>query len=406
MARLGQPSQLKMPPSTASPSATHLAHRLSYLSRVRRRWSSVSERVRSDFGEVPSTFAESVLGRARREGKGSVIDCLQPARAFHGVGLADIGLDANTNEPLPHPVPTVLTLTLHGARGITPPGADCRVLARHIRCALWEEGTGLVGNIHTVPAGTVDEGGGEWRFSKKPSLLYPPRDSSTLLVRADRLRPGLCLLIEACVVLARLNGNGDRDDGECAAFRGGSPLDSLSAPPPSPAPRARKKSVWEAAVGAVLGGGGDVGDAVVEVRVWGGKVAGQVDTLPAPLVCSLLLLPTLVQYRHLLARALLPNPTVEPDLRPRFDPTVALVPVILEREDMAEVLAKAWEVKLKQSGKSEKLASSPAHVAIFRSGPTAAMSGASDVLGWKPFDVLEVGWGGAMQGMREVLGGR
>ncbi|KXS20463.1 hypothetical protein M427DRAFT_376027 [Gonapodya prolifera JEL478] len=451
------------PPSALSSPTTMRSLNLPHL---RRRWSSVSERVRSTFGNVPETFAESALGRARREGRGSLSDSLLPTRGFNGTGLTDLIVDPKSATPLPHPVSTTLTLTLHSARNIPIPGPSCRIAARVVRCALWEDGVGLVGNVHTVPAGVSErDSGGTWGFSKKPSLLFPPQDSSTLLVRADSVRPGLCLLIESCVVLERidLDADDDRSDGNCVelccawgllplftsshlplpprlypvALRGGSPLDSVAAPPPSPAPRSKRKSVWESAVGAVLGGGG-VGEseAVVEVRIWGGKKTVEIETLPSPLVCSLRLAPVLAFHRHLVARSVFPPGTprgAEPNLGARFDAAIALVPWIVDREEAAEVLAKTWEEKRKKAGAAERKSfgtmsrkfkqavlsvwplvacadrsadpgwprplPTTAQAAIFRSGPVASMGSTTGDVCWRPFDVAEVGWGEGVDGI-------
>ncbi|KAI8814377.1 hypothetical protein BJ742DRAFT_671588, partial [Cladochytrium replicatum] len=306
---------------------------------------------------------------------GSVARELLPQLHESGLGFADLFLDFPKYRIRPMNAQCTIAFSLMEVRNPPEPPSNARILGRHVRMGLFDK-SGVLSNVHYVPAIFNYNSQKAWKFSRKGSLLFPRDDENTCFARTS-LDIKLCLLFECCLVVARqaektniMNTTTSKDvfevcigwgilplltaDGgpvenrtyEIKLFRG-SPFDKEGKSLESPV-----KSIFKGIIQQLIA---PSKSPKLVIRLWklGKSVLRDLNKLPQTFIYSLSGLPVLAFYREALARTLLSTKKVKP-LGPQFEPALALLPRIAGESDLMVLLVAVWDQKLKSAKRSEK----------------------------------------------------
>jgi hypothetical protein len=268
----------------------------------------------------------------------------------------------------------VVAFSILEARNITPiviPGYQ--VLERRVRMGLFDKKT-ILGNIHTIQA-RQEEQETKWRFSSKNSLLFPKDDENTCFVRTNDIDINLTLLFEITVLVKKGDSKGTcrisnpQDNSNAVELSAGwgvlpmftsdggpienrshnirlypgSPFDKGNGLVASSEPRGFFQSIFNSTTHQTL-----------DVRVWklGKSVLNEINQLPDTLVTLLSAVPLLAFYRNILAHTLY-SPHMEGKNFALMDPSLALLPQIVDSLQLLHLASDIWERKLRGMKRKE-----------------------------------------------------
>ncbi|TPX42550.1 hypothetical protein SeLEV6574_g05536 [Synchytrium endobioticum] len=323
------------------------------------------------FPDLTRGFRPSTLAFAAKHGIGQLRNSLLPKLDESGLGFADLMLDLKKNRIRRRITKLNVAFSILEAKHVLPPPAGLRVLGRHVRVAIFDR-VGVVANMLSVDAVVNQD---LWKFSTKTSLLFPKDDENTCLLRANAVDFRLCVLFELCVVVAKpnskpnSNGN-DVEDISCGW--GVFPLYSADGGPVENKPYDIKlyggtpldKEAEAFEIGERKGFLSNFINPSrapkLSIRIWklSNSAMVRINQLPDTILTFLSWVPVLAMYRSVLATSLLvPHESRGLNLAPSYDPILALVPVLMEQNDLARLLEVAWEKKFRVLKRREKKSS-------------------------------------------------
>ncbi|KAI9206216.1 uncharacterized protein BJ171DRAFT_597882 [Polychytrium aggregatum] len=327
------------------------------------------------YGPLPQGFRHSTLFRLYGEGIGHSSDYLYPDYEESGLGFCDIFYDFKKSRIRRRLVKCTIAFSLMEARNVPLPGPGVTILGRHVRLSLFDK-TDVLSNIHCVPASFNPEFGDAWKFTTKPSLLFPKDDENTCFLRVNDVDIRLCILFELCLVVvkpgATKNPYAPRDDiHEISCGWGLLPLYTSDGGP-----------IDNRTYDIKLYGGTPFDEDVnsldsaepkgffsrllspnrmprLVIRVWklGKSVMTKLNELPDVMIGSLAAVPVLAAYRELLANHIyVQKETAQRAsvLGPSAEAALALLPKLVEQHDVLLMLVHLWEKKLQSLTRDEK----------------------------------------------------
>ncbi|TPX32060.1 hypothetical protein SmJEL517_g04766 [Synchytrium microbalum] len=323
--------------------------------------------------DLPTGFRPSTLAFAAKHGVGRLASALLPKLDESGLGFTDLALDLKKNRIRRRTTKLNVAFSILEAKHIPPPPTGLRVLGRHVRVAIFDR-VAVVANMLSVNAVVNQDW---WRFSTKASLLFPKDDENTCLLRANAADFRLCVLFELCLVVAKPNSTATGEDVEDVSCGWGIfPLYTADGGPVenktyeiklyggTPLDKDAKTFEVEEKKGFLSNLINPSRSPKLSIRVWklSKSAMRRINQLPDTLLTFLSSVPPLAMFRSLLATCLLvPHESRGLNLAPSCDPALALVPFLMEQNDLARLLEIVWEKRFHAMKRREKRSAHTLH---------------------------------------------
>lgn len=284
-----------------------------------------------------------------------------------GVGFKDLFFDHYKFRIRRRIAKCVVAFSLLEAKNIALvkiPGYE--IIERQVRMALFDR-TSISGNIHRVEAIYNSLQERRWIFSTKTSLLFPKDDENTCFVRTNDVDINLSLLFELTFIVKKTDPKATSGLVELSAGWGvlplftadGGPVENKSYHirlyPGSPLDKNVSAPGETENKGFFSGLFSGSSHPSLEVRVWklGKRAMDEINQLPDSCVSFLSVLPILSFYRNLLAHTLY-SPQIEGRNFSLLDPSLSLLPQIVDTNQLLQLACSIWDRKLKTMKSSDK----------------------------------------------------
>ncbi|KAJ3179358.1 Nephrocystin-1 [Geranomyces variabilis] len=320
------------------------------------------------FGPLPQGFRVSTLGRTIAAGVGKLERAIAPRLAYDALDFCDLTWDANNNWIRRRPAAHTIAFRIESALCVPNPADHIQIVGRVARIALFD-GTGVLGNIHSIPATRDADAPYSWRFKSKASLLFPNDDKNACFLRADEA-PNAALLFELALLC--------RDQRPAVAARNDQPveiscgwallplasIDGVAVPSGMHELRLAGGTPFEKNValqtdmsrhGFLDGFLTSNRTPRVRIKIWrlGTTTVRRINQLPSPLIAPLAALRVLTRYRQCLAHALLEHPQ-RSKLPSTCSPGLALFPAVAADADLFRLMVISWTKTAAAASRKDK----------------------------------------------------
>ncbi|KAI8592806.1 hypothetical protein BDZ88DRAFT_478911 [Geranomyces variabilis] len=320
------------------------------------------------FGPLPQGFRVSTLGQTIAAGVGKLERSIAPRLAYDALDFCDLIWDAINNWIRRRPAAHTIAFRIQSALCVPHPADHLQIVGRVARIALFD-GTGVLGNIHSIPATRDADAPYTWRFKSKASLLFPNDDKNACFLRADEA-PNAALLFELALlcrdqrpgVVAR---NDQPVEISCGwALLPLASIDGVAVPSGTHELRLAGGTPFEKNVvlqtdvsrhGFLDGFLSGNRTPRVRIKVWrlGTATVRHINQLPSPLIAPLPALRVLTRYRQCLAHALLEHPQ-RSKLPSTCSPGLTLFPAVAADADLLRLMIISWTKTAAAASRKDK----------------------------------------------------